>query len=309
MRPLVLKLQVTTEYLEHVNIVKEKADLRKCRCWMALQGITQGVAQIEVNQKGIVLRGESGSEDFCTYDAVLCVTEMRNGILLRLSHKRLLWLPVTEDRDENAKLMQATNRLCECCKCVLREGHLRLPGVGLPAKVRYHLRPKRGYYMGDGLVKVAWIFFIAFTFFVGTVFLAEPLQNEKIFKNEAISYQAHVADVKATHNRYGIREIALTFSNGDEFWIDVNCSTNPLFEQLKSIPRGTQLQLLLRPNDKTILQIEYDGKLLLEFEDAQQKLWNSAVGMAVLGLFMYASGIVFLCLRPKKLRRKGSNRK
>jgi hypothetical protein len=89
----------------------------------------------------------------------------------------------------------------------------------------------------------------------------------------------------------------------------VNCSTKPLFEQLKSIPRGTQLQLLLRPNDKTILQIEYDGKLLLEFEDVQHKLWNSAVGMAVLGLFMYASGIVFLCLRPKKLRRKGSNRK
>ena len=309
MKPVVLNVQVTTQYLEHVNIVREEADLRKCRCWLALQRITQGVAQIEVNQKGIVLRGENGIEDFCAYDAVFGVTEMRNGILLRLSHKRILWLPVTEDREENAKLMQAMCHLCECCKCVLQEGHLRLPGVGLMAKFHYHLRPKRGYYMGGGLLKIVWMLFIALTFFLGTVFLTEPLQNQKISKDEAVSYHAPIVNVNATHNRYGLNEIALSFPSGEKLWIDSPCANETLFEQLKSVPKGTQLQLLLRPSDKSILQIEYDDKILLEFEDTQQRLWNNAVGMAAIGLFMYASGIVLLVLTHKKLRRKGNNRK
>lgn len=73
--------------------------------------------------------------------------------------------------------------------------------------------------------------------------------------------------------------------------MDDSCSTSALLEQLDGIPTGTQIHLMVHPKSKNVLQLDVNGNILLEFQDAQNRIWREALFFGVLGLLMYAAAV------------------
>ena len=129
-----LPVWLTEEYRQQINEIRDREDLHKCRSVFDLLGAAEEKGEVEINRNCIIIRcntRKGEAVDSCSYDGVLAVTEMRDGILLRLSHKRLLWLPVSHDGQENKRLMEVMQWLSVHCKYHFRTARLRLRGVDL----------------------------------------------------------------------------------------------------------------------------------------------------------------------------------
>lgn len=300
-----LTIQLTEEYRERVNKAKAAEDLRKCRSWIDLLGANDDVAEVEINRNCIILKcntHKGTAQESCTYDSVLALTEMKDGILLRLSHKRILFLPITDHPQDNERVMNAMMLMSEQCRYVFRTARLRLPGVSFKSRLRYHTRPRQGYYTGDSFTKGALIALICVSLFIGTVFTTQPFRNRKIEMNQAVAVSGIFEQADPAYGRGSLKYIDLEFRNTEEQTIDGCCVKQELGEKLEQIPVGTQMRLLVHPESDRVLQLEADGEILLDFHYAQEQLWKEAIGFMWLGLVMYAaSAYLIVGMARKKL--------
>lgn len=86
-------------------------------------------------------------------------------------------------------------------------------------------------------------------------------------------------------------ELLLRFADHEQLSIDCCCVTGELREQVNALQPGEELSALVHPNADTILELEADGELLMEFDDSVQRLSDEKVGFRFLGIFMYAMAI------------------
>jgi hypothetical protein len=289
-----LTIRLTEEYRERVNKARESEALRKCRSWVDLLEPTDENIEVELNDVCIILKCNTGKglrQDSCTYDGVLAVTEMQDGILLRLSHKRLLWLPTSRDAQNNNALMDAMMLLGIHCKYHFRTARLKLKGVGIVRKIAFHTRIRQGLYTGDFYVKVAITVFLCLVFFVATVFVSQVFRNQKIQRQEAITFCAEFEKADPAFGKSTVKYIDLEFKNAEEQTIDGCCLGHGLQEKLERLPSGTQMQLLIHPDSGNVLQIQVADEILLDFDFAQERIWNEALCFMGLGILMYAIGI------------------
>lgn len=302
-----LTIRLTEEYRERINEARESEELRKCRSWADLLESADEKIEVELNDICIILKCNTRNglrQDSCTYDGVLAVTEMKDGILLRLSHKRLLWLPVSEDAQDNKVLMDAVKLLGKCCKYYFRDARIKLSGVGIVKKMVFHTRPKQGDYIGSVLTKGPLIAMICVVLFVGTVFVGQLFQNRKVDQQEAVELSAVYESADVHKRRFRTQYIDLQFQDDDEQTVDGCCLGYGLQEKLKSLPSGTEMQLLIHPQSGKVLQIQVTDETLLDFDFAQDCLWNEAIGFAGLGVLMYAVGIGLMLKMFWKKRKK-----
>ena len=294
-----LTIRLTAEYREQVSEAQEIEALRKCRSWVDLLEPTDKNIAVELNGTCIILRCNTRNglrQESCTYGGVLAVTEMKDGILLRLSHKRLLWLPVSDEPQENERLMDAVILLCTYCKYHFRIAKLRLKKVGIAKRILFCVKTRRGLYTGSLDAKIAIGLFICLAFFVGTVFVSQVFQNQRIQRQDATVLNAEFieADPSYGRNMISIRYIDLLFKNAEEQTVDGCCLGYGLKEKLESLPSGTEMQLLTHPKSGNVLEIQVGNNTLLEFEFAQERLWNESLVFMALGVFMYAVSVGLL---------------
>lgn len=299
-----LTIALTEEYQQSVNKAKEQNDLSKCRSWIELLNASGNNVQVELNNNCLILRCNTPKgqvEESCTYAGVLSVTEMRNGILLRLSHKRLLFLPVSENGEENLRLMDAVVMLTEHCACVFCRSPLALHNVGLMSRLQFGFRKKRGHYTGSGYLTVALAVLILFTFIMGTVFVTEPIRNRKVDPTQAQVYTLAFEGAEPSYRKSTIRSIRLDFSDGQHYYVENNCATEELNSQLQKITPGTSLNITVHPYSESIIEIVSESCVLLDFDEAQKTLWNEAVTFAVLGMLVYVidAFLILVMIRKK----------
>ena len=280
-------------------------DLRKCRCWFDRKTVIHPDVTVKMAQNAILIRYHTSKgehQDSCTYDGVLGVTELREGIMLRLSSRRLLFLPAANNREETKLLISAMMRLEELCKYILKKADLDIHNAGLLAQINFRLRPKQGHYMGDRYTKGALILLICASVFIATVFVSKLSNNRVIPAEEANTLTVTYSGCDPSYGRGSTRYIDLEFTDHEELTIPGICSNKALVEQLESIPEGTKLNLLVHPKSEDVLQIENNGEILLEFDDAQSRIWKDAVGFAVLGVLVYfCAGFLLVGMISKKL--------
>lgn len=298
-----LTIHATEEYRERIDKARASEDLRKCRSWIDLMDPLDEAAEVEIDRNCIILSCNTRKglvRESCTYDGVLAVTEMKDGVLLRLSHKRLLWLPCSRDAQENELLMNAMLLLGERCKYHFRTARLKLKGVSLPKKAAFFFRPKQGYYTGNAFVKGAQIAFICVAIFASANFISQPFQNRKINMHEAITLSAVFDGVQVSYGK-SIRYVDLQFRDAEEQTVDDCCLGYGLQEKLESLPSGTQMELLIHPDSESVLQIQVAGETLLDFDRAQEQLWGESLFFAGLGVFMLAvtAYLIYLLISKK----------
>ena len=294
MNELEFTIGLSNEYDACFKRARTMTDLRKCRCWFDRSTVIDNKVAVELTLNGIVIRYHTSKgqvQESCTYDGILSVIEMYEGIMLRLSHKRLLFLQAANNRKDTELLMQAAVILGEHCRYIFRKSHLRIGKAGLFAQIKFRLRPNQGYYDGSGYMNGTLILLICVTIFISTVFVFQPVNNKIIPESDAISLVVTYSGCDPAYRRGYVKYIDLHFDDYEALTVDGCCSNTDLVEQLNNIPAGTQMHLLVHPKSENILQLDVNSKILLEFHDAQNRIWREAVAFAVMGLFMYVVAI------------------
>ena len=98
---IILQIPLSEEYDALFAQAREQAGLRKCRCWFDRTAAI-GEIRVEITGRDIGIRYETKKgpvEERCVYSAVPSMTELHRGIALRLSHGRMLFIPVGGNRD------------------------------------------------------------------------------------------------------------------------------------------------------------------------------------------------------------------
>ncbi len=307
-----LTIQVTESYQNAIQEFKKREDVRKCRCWIHILAPVDDMADVILDESGITVRcrGEKGIvTEHCGYDSVQAVTELRNGIMLRLSKTRLLFLPVQADARHNEQLMQALLWLEQSCRYVFKQQSLWLSRVPLGKRLLFYYQKRQGHRsmaaMG-GSMNILLALFVLACLFVGTVFVSMPWHERKIGRQDAQA-QTIVLDrceaIRPTWGRHGnVRSVWLYAADGSRYEIDNTCWNDDLREALVALPEDAQLRLLLRPNSDDVLEIATASRVLLAFDDAQQWRYNEALAFLGLGICMYVvcGVVVWQVLRKKK---------
>ena len=130
---------------------------------------------------------------------------------------------------------------------------------------------------------------------VGTVFtVGVKYWNKGISVNETVkvtgtyqSYHIRSGDEGLVREKSG-KEITVCFSDIENKFVDSSCNTDALREKLRSVTPGTKVEMLIRPNSPTIIEMRADGTEILSFEDASRAMASSSAGFMLLGILMYA---------------------
>ena len=302
--PIILHIPVSEQYDALYVQAREQAGLHKCRCWFDRTAAI-GEIRVEITGRDICIRYETKKgpvEERCQYSAVTALTEIRHGIVLRLSKVRMLFLPAGGDRDYMSNLIRATMLMESRCSYRFRNGSMTLPGVGLRDRIRFRMRPNRGFVLsGLGLsVKLSIIAMMCFALFIGTVFATQPLRNRQITPEEAESITAVYAGAVRHSRRGTTQSVELHFQDHPDVFAEIRPAV--LWDALDRVDTGSEMELLIHPDGGGVLQVCADGVLLLDFDSAMETAWKESLGFLGLGLFMYfcAGYIVYEVFLKKK---------
>ena len=287
--PIILHIPVSEQYDALYAQAREQTGLHKCRCWFDRTAAI-GDIQVEITGRDIGIRYDTKKgaiEERCQYSAVTALTEIRHGIVLRLSKGRMLFLPAGGDRDYMSNLIRATMLMESRCAYRFQDRTMTLPGVGLRDRIRFRLRPNRGFVLsGLGLsTKLSIIAMMCFALFIGTVFATQPLRNRLITPEEAESITAvYIGAVR--HSRRGTTQsVELHFQDHPDIFAENRPAV--LWDALDRVDAGSEMELLIHPDGGGVLQVRADGVLLLDFDSAMETAWNESLCFLGLGLFMY----------------------
>lgn len=307
--PIVLQLPLSEEYDALFAQAREQTNLRKCRCWFDRTAAI-GDIRVEVTDRDIGIRYETKKgiiEDRCVYSTVSALTELKKGIVVRLSHGRMLFLPSGGSRAYMLGLMRATERMERHICYRFQDCPMELPGVGLWRRMEFRLRERRGMAFSlkrvTGSVRYFIIAILIAGLLMGTMMVTQPLRSRRVEIGDTTQLHSRLSNVEGLSGRHGLSSIRLTMADGSTQTI-YECDSI-LLESLEALPDGTELDLWVHPGTAGVLQIEARGELLLEFDEAMDSAWTESLWLAGLGVAMYAgcAYIWYDVFVPKKWKR------
>ncbi len=299
MEAITLTITLTEEYAQALKNAKGIDRTYKGRNWPELLKPVDGCVRFALEDSTLTLSCTTAKGEVrerCSYESIQRITELRSGVLLQLAKGKLLFLHAGKDRLENEKLMQVIPALFSRCKYLFKHQNIRLPGVSPLKRLNFYLRKPHGYRASVGPLKAAVAVLMALCLLIGTVFVAMPFLHRKIDEKTAEKKIVLLSRYEAG------KELYLYDSEGDCWSVDNCCVDTALLAEVRKLPVNAGLELLLRPGTKAVLQITVNSKVLLDFEEAQDRIFTEAVTFAVFGAAMYFAGgyMIVLLVRKKK---------
>lgn len=288
---IILHIPLSREYDAQFAEAREQTNLRKCRCWFDRTAAV-GDIRVEITDRDISIRYETKkgvAEDRCGYSAVSSLAELRRGIVVRLSHGRMLFLPSGGDKAYMRALIRATETMEAHIRYRFRESSMALPGVGIATRLQFRLRPTKGFYFPashmDAWTKWSVVALMCFSVFLGTMFMTAPIRNQEITKNQAEAVTA-VYDSAERHRRRGTTQsVTLHFQDHPDLTVEYRPAV--AWDALEQVEPGAAMELLVHPGDAGVLQIVADGAVLLDFEGTMKVARTDSVLFAGMGVFLY----------------------
>lgn len=311
---IVLHLPLSEEYDALFAQAREQTNLRKCRCWFD-RSTAIGDIRVEVTDRDIGIRYETKKgtvEDRCIYSAASALTELRRGIVVRLSHGRMLFLPAGKDRNYTLELMRATELMERHIAYRFQDRAMALPGVGILSRLLFRLRPSRGMVFSlsrfDSFTKWSIVALMCFSLFIGTVFVSMPMRNQQITPEQAESVTA-VYEWAERHSRRGsTQSVTLHFQEHQDLTVKYRPAV--VWDALESVEPGAAMELLVHPGDAGVLQVVADGEVLLDFESTMKVARTNSVLFAGMGVFLYVcAGYIGYAVFVKEKRKKAARSK
>ena len=141
---------------------------------------------------------------------------------------------------------------------------------------------------------VALIFSLV-AIFLGTLFTSQLIFDKPISREEATEVIGTFKDFEGQQKlKGGFSEVSLFFTDEHCQYIDSSCVSEELLQLFEKIPKGTEMYLLVNPNNGYVVELVADGNVLLEFNYAQKAIERDSILGLYLGFFLYASAIAFI---------------
>lgn len=132
------------------------------------------------------------------------------------------------------------------------------------------------------------LFLIIVGLLLGTVFtFGMHYWQSPIPKEEAIHVEATLSSIHENYGRHGLNEIIVRFEDHEQLCIKSPCLSSSVVQQVEALKPGSRLNLYAHPNSDTILELSYQGKIILAFDDAVKKLSWEVSAFTFLGAFLY----------------------
>ncbi len=182
---LQFRITVTAQYIAQVESLQNEAQLQKCRSWFVPASVVGDAVFLRFTCDRVYLSYQQDSAQMeldCAYDGIHAVVEMKEGILLRLSKKRFLFLPVTQSSEDNKILMNILILLSQKCRNTVRND--RLTGVGITVKMRMALLVRKYKLLHPS--RLALIFPVLFSFVLLLIFALPWLTDSPVGKTESV---------------------------------------------------------------------------------------------------------------------------
>ncbi len=144
------------------------------------------------------------------------------------------------------------------------------------------------------------ILLLLISLLMGTVFVfGKGYWHASISREQAISKEASYTSCHNLFNRPSRYGLTLYFSGLEPMQIDASCINESFLNEMKLLPAGEKVRLLIHPNSNTILEMEADGNTFLQFESCMECLTLSPYCFQGMGIAMY---IIFFAAAIKLLR-------
>ena len=146
------------------------------------------------------------------------------------------------------------------------------------------------YKMNDPMPTGVAVFLIVAGLILGSVFVfGMQYWNADIEREDAVLVSAEFESYRFDRSGRGgnISEIRINLKGHPSFSIDGVCASTDVILEVKKLPKGAVLNMLVHPNSDTIWELKQGAKTILSFEEAREKLEKETIGFAFLGGFMY----------------------
>lgn len=141
----------------------------------------------------------------------------------------------------------------------------------------------------DPIPKFSALFLLIAGLFMGTVFtFGQWYREAPVTKEEAVRVEATFLSYKERFERRGkLKEMYLTFEDYGQQTLDGAYLRSEIANAVRAIKPGTPVQMYIHPRSSTILELSVNGRTILGFEQASEKLSAEVSGFTVLGILMY----------------------
>lgn len=130
----------------------------------------------------------------------------------------------------------------------------------------------------------------AVVIFVGIFFIVSQSRNEPIERRDAISYSGVFEKYKSRKN-----DCKIYFEDGSKYSVYPHTQTNEFRQTMMSLNKGTNLYILVNPNNHCVIEIKTDTEELLNFESSQKAIDEYDNFYIVMG-YILCAGSVFLVI-------------
>ncbi|HAS37662.1 MAG TPA: hypothetical protein DCS04_03480 [Ruminococcaceae bacterium] len=141
---------------------------------------------------------------------------------------------------------------------------------------------------------------------VGTVFtFGMQYWNSPITKNEAMYTETVFFSYEEVYKNGSINELIIHFENYDNLSIHNTCCSQQVIDGIHSLKQGDKLKIYYHPKSGNIMELLCNEKVILQFEDASQRLSRDRQGFTALGIFMYAAAVfgVVILIKERKVKK------
>lgn len=165
-------------------------------------------------------------------------------------------------------------------------------------------RKKQEISLGTAVMLLVFGLILGSIFVFGSQYWGEPIHRDDAIEISATyeAYEINPGKIRKHH----IKQIKIILADHSSVYIDGACVSEDVKDELKALPEGAKVDMLVHPKSDTVWELRHGGKTILSFEESQKDIKNENVGFIILGIFMYfcaAIGIgsmLMRCVRTEK---------
>ena len=128
---------------------------------------------------------------------------------------------------------------------------------------------------------------------VGIFFIVSQSDNKPIPREQAVAYTGYFDHYDAFSKNYRF----VYFTDGSCYDVYTHTETQEFRDRMLALEKGTELSVLVNPNNGYVVEITTEAEELLNFEQSQQEIDDYDNGYIGIGIFMCVSGVLLICYR------------
>lgn len=308
---LKLTFGMTDDYIKKGAAHAGQAKFEATKLAVPIKELENKTISIDFVEKEIYLQywiKEKMIEKKIPFIHILRCVEFGDGILLELTKKKYLFLPVLENEEHDEKLQKVLLYIRKnSYRKFEREQRLDSKSVSNAKKNMFRLIQ---IYRGKNILNVwernALILLTIVCFYFGSILVSSALSDRVVERSEAIYVEGTYRKYEIGHysGRYRGRSfVNITLESGrKEEVFTSKYFVDSLRKMLNNINSGADVKLLVHPKNLNIIELVVEGKEILNFDKVQEHIRKGWYMWVILIVFMYGTPIYFWMLYRKELK-------